>query len=190
LTGREKKVLNGEAKVKRCEGSVLKRIPAEAGECHKEWVKQLRHPCLASYEVSGEYFQITPWGDQRTPENDERSLKTAMVCIIAGVKALHDSGFAHHDLRWPNVLGRLDAGHEKQYFVTDFEAAQPLTPELRKDDFTGLGRMLLRPYAATVAASEWLSQLTLALFLCPDAAIAQACEATEELGLTDVAVFS
>ena len=95
---------------------------------------------------------------------DETQLRRAVACVLRALHALHALGFAHRDVRWPNVLRADTAG--TAWLLCDFELAgavdEPLpgawaiapervAPEARApgaayaaaDDVWQVGRLLL-----------------------------------------------
>lgn len=57
---------------------------------------------------------------------DERELWQCLVCILNALTALHKIPLYHRDIRWPNVLRKID--DESKWFLIDFEdAATPPT---------------------------------------------------------------
>jgi len=48
---------------------------------------------------------------------EEKDAKKALLQVSNAVKALHDSGFVHRDIRWPNVIARHSGG----YVLVDYD---------------------------------------------------------------------
>jgi hypothetical protein len=74
------------------------------------------------HDIDGEarVFDLTPYGCSRKPHPTEA--RAAMLQIAETVAALHDKGWAHRDLRWPNVV--LDCTKQgRRWTVIDCEFA-------------------------------------------------------------------
>eukprot|EP00727_Mastigamoeba_balamuthi_P000276 m51a1_g10245 hypothetical protein (439) ;mRNA; f:36096-38221 len=48
-------------------------------------------------------LHLAPLGLRRLPE-DERTLASSITCVLSALSLLHELGYAHRDVRWPNVL--------------------------------------------------------------------------------------
>eukprot|EP00245_Coleochaete_scutata_P007192 TRINITY_DN22315_c0_g1_i1.p1 TRINITY_DN22315_c0_g1~~TRINITY_DN22315_c0_g1_i1.p1 ORF type:complete len:631 (-),score=140.08 TRINITY_DN22315_c0_g1_i1:237-2129(-) len=49
--------------------------------------------------------------------HEEEGLREAVRCILQALRRLHDEGFVHRDVRWPNVLQKADGS----WFLIDLE---------------------------------------------------------------------
>jgi serine/threonine protein kinase len=66
-------------------------------------------------------LKITPVCSSRCPISVVE-LKKAIQSVLLGLLVLHDHGFIHRDIRWPNVL--CDA-HDN-WLLSDFELSSPI----------------------------------------------------------------
>lgn len=64
---------------------------------------------------------VIPVGYNIEPSN-ERELRDAMRCVLLGLQELHGLGWAHCDVRWPNVLKTVDAN----WVLIDYDNARRL----------------------------------------------------------------
>ena len=113
--------------VKRCRvtapADVYKRLQAGAIPCA---VRVTEH-ALGTRDGALARLVIRPVALEMRP-HDEAGLRTAVVCVLTALAALHAAGFVHRDVRWPNVLHAGGA----QWLLADFELAsrvgEPLLP--------------------------------------------------------------
>ena len=78
-------------------------------------VTSCREPCDATPFAR---LEMTPVGLQVLPGN-EAELVVAVKCVLRALSALHQHGYVHRDVRWPNVL--ITAG--ALWMLIDFELA-------------------------------------------------------------------
>jgi len=68
-------------------------------------------------------FQLSPVGLPGQTPNTEGELVSAVSTVLHFLVGLHDKGYAHGDLRWPNVLSELL--HTDRWFVIDVDRMGP-----------------------------------------------------------------
>jgi len=64
------------------------------------------------------HLKLIPLGFSQPPTT-AAELKSAVMDILKGLKWLHDKGFVHRDVRWPNVIRKQDG----QFMLIDLELA-------------------------------------------------------------------
>ena len=109
-------------------------------------VTPLDHRLLQCHDRNLQYNLLTPIGVSRLPR-DEQELGKAIACICKALKGIHKLGWAHNDIRWPNVVCIKD-----EWFLIDSEYASkfgtPL-PDIKVKD----------PQATTSSIASDLYQL-------------------------------
>src|SRR5690606_4198048 len=125
-------------------------------------------------------LQLEPVGEQRSPAG-AAELQQCLVQVLRALQDLHRGGWAHCDVRWPNIVfvrgasndvaahgaaaagpasaadapavARPRAGGESAHWMLiDLENAQAATPELKRKDVEDL-RMLLDDCRAPMSAT-------------------------------------
>lgn len=73
----------------------------------------------------GQMLKITPVGLRISPTADLvtgwRELLIAVKCILTCLASLHEKGFCHRDLRWPNIIKLFKSDGDATFKVIDFE---------------------------------------------------------------------
>lgn len=73
----------------------------------------------------GHRLKITPVGLRISPTADLvtgwRELLIAVKCILTCLASLHEKGFCHRDLRWPNIIKLFKSDGDAIFKVIDFE---------------------------------------------------------------------
>jgi len=101
-----------------------------------EWATRLDTPIPVSSSLASLKLRLKPVGTSRFPRS-AKEMKHAMMCLLSCAADLHSKGYAHMDLRWPNVIyvetkvkDTTTAGAEiwkveMLWYVIDCEFARP-----------------------------------------------------------------
>jgi serine/threonine protein kinase len=82
-------------------------------------------------------LKLKPCGLQIIP-NSLNSLISALRCIFQALEAIHRLGYAHRDVRWPNILCVAD----EDWRLIDFENSSLGDSTLQKKDLHMVGDMM------------------------------------------------
>jgi hypothetical protein len=104
---------------------------------------------------TGECWQIriSPFGRVRMPQLSEAW--QAIACVVKAARRLHRFGWAHTDIRWPNVVFDEETG---LWVLIDLEEAE-LLDELHEElDYRAIG-VLLSFYTDAIRSSPKLGRM-------------------------------
>jgi len=81
--------------------------------------------------------RFTPIGLQILPQSFEELL-VALKCVLQALDGVHKLGYAHGDIRWPNILYTSD----NNWLLIDFEEACYGNMSLYREDIRKVGRLI------------------------------------------------
>ena len=61
--------------------------------------------CITHPKMAGDVFsvELEPLGYERRPSG-EADLRRALWAVLQALQGMHQAGFVHRDVRWPNIL--------------------------------------------------------------------------------------
>jgi len=84
------------------------------------------------------FLKVTPCGIQRVPKTN-KELLSALKSVLLALEGIHKLGYAHRDVRWPNVLSVTD----EDWMLIDFEnSSKDVDSSLKNKDMQMLGEMM------------------------------------------------
>ena len=91
----------------------------------EKWNRSIETRVFSDVEYS--IFTLSPVGVTRVP-NSVEELKRCLSCLGTCVKALHKLGYAHNDIRWPNVIWCI----ENDWYLIDCEFCLPFGSKIKE----------------------------------------------------------
>jgi len=122
------------------------------------FVCHCREMSITPKKDNGEDFiqlMITPFGCEFKPQTLDLLMR-ALSCVLRALEGVHKLGYAHCDVRWPNVLRVSD----DYWILIDFENAVEGNEALFQNDIRMVGRLIdLCPFVKTMAFSMFRNTL-------------------------------